>query len=223
MLVLGAAANAAGGAMPLAAQGRIVDEGSFIITKAGAPSETESFRIVRTDDGLYRATGQLVAGAQRVTSTLVADSLGNPVTYSVNVRDKGAATVTVSAVARAGRLTAHSQLQHGDESMREYPLTAGRCLILEDGLLHQTYFVALGRRTGAVTVVNPRAARDGSFTIAALGLEPITIAGQQVTATHYALRGGAGARDFWVDANGRLLQVSMPSLGVKATRDELPR
>jgi hypothetical protein len=220
-LLLGLAVSAT----PLLAQGggRIVDEGAFLVTRAGAASETESFRITRTDDGLYRATGQLIAGAQRVTSTLVADSLGTPVSYTVSVRDKGDATVTVSAVSHAGRLSARSQLQHGDESMREYPLTTGRSLILEDGLVHQTFFVALGKRTGAVTVVNPRAGRDAPFTVAALGMEPITIAGQQVTAMHYALRGGAGAREFWTDANGRLLQVAMPSLGIKATREELPR
>jgi hypothetical protein len=220
-LLLGLAVSAT----PLLAQGggRIVDEGSFLIARAGAASETESFRITRMDDGQYRATGQLIAGTHRVTSTLVADSLGTPVTYTVNVRDKGEPTVTVSAVSHAGRLSARSQLQHGDESMREYPLTAGRCLILEDELLHQTFFIALGKRTGAVTVVNPRAARDAPFTVAALGMEPVTIAGQQVTATHYALRGGAGAREFWIDANGRVLQVAMPSIGVKATREELPR
>jgi hypothetical protein len=74
-----------------------------------------------------------------------------------------------------------------------------------------------------VRVINPRTARGSTFTIAALGLEPLAIGGREVTATHYSITGGAVRRDFWLDSAGRLLQVEIPSAGLKAVREEAPR
>jgi hypothetical protein len=205
-----------------AAQSTPVDEGTFVITRTGASPETESFRILRLDGGMLRATGQLIDGGRRVTSMLTTDSLGTPLEYQVKVRENGVQTIGVAAMASAGRLSSRTQLQHGDESMREYPVATGS-IILEDDLLHETYFVALGHRSGAVRVINPRTARGSTVTIAALGLEPLAIGGRQVTATHYSITGGAVRRDFWLDSAGRLLQVEIPSAGLKAVREEAPR
>jgi hypothetical protein len=212
----------AGAVAPAAAQSRVVDEGTFVISRSGMPAQTEAFRI-RLDNGVLLATGQLNAGTRRINSALTTDSLGTPLEYRLDVRDNGASTLSVTAVTRAGRLSARSQLARGDESMREYPVSDGRSLILEDDLVHQVYFVTLGRRSGSVNVIQPRSSHGGSLPIAALGLEPISIGGRQVTATHYSLGSGATRRDFWLDASGRVLQVEIPSLGLKATREELPR
>lgn len=209
------------GSGALSAQGRIVDEGTFIITRAGAPAETENFRI-RIDNGVILATGQLSAGTKRVNSALTTDSLGTPMDYKLDVRENGASTMSISAIGRSGRLTARSQLPRGDESTREYPVTTGGSFILEDDLIHQTYFVLLPKR-GSLQAINPRASRGTAVTLRALGLEPITIAGHQVTATHYSMQNGPRVREFWVDAAGRVLQVEIPSIGLKATREELPR
>src|SRR3954468_20654683 len=76
------------GAGSLSAQARIIDEGTFIITRTGAPSETESFRI-RVDNGTVMATGQLNAGTKRVNSAMTTDSLGTPMDYRVDVRENG--------------------------------------------------------------------------------------------------------------------------------------
>jgi len=205
------------------AAGRLIDEGTFNITRPGAPAATESFRIRSGDAGTIVATGQLIAGTHRINSVLTTDSLGTPIEYRVEVRENGTPTLTVLAAARAGRLSARSQLARGDESMREYPVVAGNCLVLDDELLHQTYFVALTKRTGNVQVIKPRAAHGGTLTVQAHGLEPITVAGRQVTATRYTLVNGSGERNFWVDAAGRLLQIEVPSTGLKASREELPR
>jgi hypothetical protein len=202
--------------------GRVIDEGTFNVTRPGAPAATESFRIRMVDNGLILATGQLIAGSKRINSALTTDTLGTPVEYRVEVRENGAPMMTVSAVARAGRLSARSQLARGDESMREYPAVAGHCVVLDDELFHQMYFVTLAKRTGPVQVIKPRTSHGGTLKVQARGLEPITLAGRQVTATHYTLVNGT-ARDFWVDAAGRVLQVEVPSTGIKATREELPR
>jgi hypothetical protein len=210
------------GAIPASAQGRIIDEGTFTVTRSGA-SYTENFRIARIENGLIRATGQVVSPTQRLTSALTFDSLGTATKYDVSVTEKGVKTATVSAERGAARLTARSSDQRGDESMREYPLTPGQSVLLDDGFVHQLYAVVLGRKPGTVQVIDPRASRAGVATLSAMGLEPVDVGGKSVTATHYSLVSGGVRRDFWLDAFGRLLRVEIPSQQLVAAREELPR
>jgi hypothetical protein len=210
------------GAFPVYAQGRIIDEGTFAVTRAGA-AHTENFRIARIENGLIRATGQVVASGQRIASSLTVDSTGTPATYDVTVTEKGAKIASVKGAGGGGRFTAKSNDQHGDESMREYPLTAGQSLVLDDGLMHQLYFASLGRRPGNVQVIEPRASRSSAATLSAGGLEPVDVGGKSVTATHYSLVSGTVRREFWVDASGRLLRVEIPAQQLVAAREELPR
>src|SRR5512141_598837 len=113
------------GLRPLHAQGRVIDEGTFAVTRAGV-AHTENFRIAHAENGLIKATGQVVSSASRLSSVLTVDSLGTPVEFRLSVTEKGAKTATVVAMGGGGRLTAKSSDQHGDESMREYPLTTGQ-------------------------------------------------------------------------------------------------
>jgi hypothetical protein len=217
------ALSASTSASPALAQNRVIDEGTFVATKGGAPSFTESFKIMRNESGLITATARVTAGSQHMTSVLTTDTLGTPVGYDLRVDDKGVKRYEVKAAARGGRLTSHTSSPGGEEAMREYPLSAGRTLILDSGLLHQLYFVALAKRTGAFQLIEPRASRSGSMTVTARGLEPLTIGGRSVTGTHYSVSGGSVRFEFWVDSEGRLLRVDSPADGLSATRDELPR
>ena len=209
-------------AVPVLAQGRPVDEGTFIVSRHGGAVQTENFKIWRLEGGALLATGSLISGAQRVTSSLRTDSLGTPVLYTVTVRDGGALRDSVVVAARGTRLQSHAQA-HGDESMREYQVSAGNTLILEDDLLHQLFFLPLGKHAAAVQLINPRAARVSNATLIAHGLEPIEAGGKSVTAAHYSLNAGSGRRDFWIDSAGRLLRVEASGAGLKAVREELPR
>ena len=207
---------------PVGAQGRVIDEGVFSITRTGAPAATESFKIVRAEGDAILATGQLTAGSGRLTSALTTDAAGTPVKYELFAYENGTVTQHVNALAQGGRLSALSKDGHGNESMTEYPLTAGKSLILDDDLVHQTFFVTLGKRSGSVQVIEPRSAHRLSLTLAAIGLEPVTVGGRSATATHYSLGNALGRRDFWVDSQGRVLRVET-SQGLKAVREELPR
>jgi hypothetical protein len=213
------------GASPAPGQGRIIDEGTFIVTKAGTAARTENFKVTRGgENGLITATGQLLAGSERVTSSLTTDTLGTPVRYELMVKEGGTKpSLTVVAVARAGRLAASTSNPRGDETMREYPLAPGNSVILDGGLFHQLFFLPLGRRLGAVQVIEPRTSHAGAVTLSAGGLEPIDVGGRSVTATHYSLVNGPVRTEFWVDAAGRLLRASIPSQGLLASREELPR
>jgi hypothetical protein len=202
---------------------RVIDEGAFIITKPGSPPQTESFRISRGENGLIVATGRLSAGTHRVSSSLTADTLGTPVDYDLTVNDNRVQTMRVRATARSGRLSTMSSDQHGNESIKEYPISVGACLILEDELLHQTYFVALSRRSGNVEVISPRTAHVTTLALTARGSESVQTAERTVTGTHYSFGSGPNRREFWVDGTGRLLRVEIPAKGIVGVRDEMPR
>jgi hypothetical protein len=205
------------------AQGRPVDEGTFLVSRPGMPAQTESFKIWRLEGGMLLATSSRVAGGQRMTSSLRTDSLGTPIAYTMTVRENGADRTRITAETHGGRFQSHTLDAHGDESMHEYPVIEGDALVLEDDLVHQLYFATLAKRTGTVHVINPRAQRGGTATLAALGLEPIEAGGRTVTAAHYSLSTASGRRDFWVDSAGRLLRAEGPGTGLRAVREELPR
>ncbi len=208
---------------PCLAQGRTIDEGAFIITRKGAPTQTESFKISRMDSDRIQATGQINSGDERVSSSLVVDTLGTPISYLFLVKTRGATTQTILAATGGHRLSLSSSDNRSNESMKEFPLVPGKTLLLDDLLAHQLYFVALGQRTGEIHMIQPRTGRREIGTLTGKGLEPIEIGGRSVTATHYSLVSGSTAREFWVDASGRVLVVAIPSEGFRATREELPR
>jgi len=204
------------------AQGQVIDEGAFTVTKPGGQAQTETFKIVRLDADVLQATGQILAGNQRITSRLRTDASGIPLEYARTVWDGRTKVSEVTAAASTGRLSVLTKNQKGDESMREYPLSGGRSVILDDDLLHETYFVILAKPAAAsAQVIDLRSPRPVSVTLTARGLEPIQVGGRTVTATHYSMEGGSVRRDFWVDSAGRLLRVEASS-GLKATREELP-
>jgi len=204
------------------AQGQLIDEGAFTVTKPGGQTQTETFKIVRLDADVLQATGQILAGNQRVTSRLRTDASGVPLEYARTVWEGRNKVSEVTAAASTGRLSVLTRNQRGDESMREYPLSGGRNLILDDDLLHETYFVTLAKsKTGRTQIIDLQSPRPVSYTVTARGLEPIQVGGRTVTATHYSMESGSVRRDFWVDSTGRLLRVEASS-GLKATREDLP-
>jgi hypothetical protein len=212
------------GASPLAAQTWPVDEGTFVVVKAGAQGFTESFKIKHGPGGLITATGSQTVGTQLTTTSLTTDSLGTPMQYDLRVTKGGAQLLKVHAAATGPRrFTASSSAAGGEDGMKEYPVTAGRSVILEPGLLHQLFFLPLGGRNGHVQVLEPGAARVSNAVLTLKGLDNIRVAGKPFTANRYSLTGLAAEADFWIDNQGRLLRVDVPSQGLSATREEPPR
>ena len=212
------------GASPLAAQNWAVDEGTFVVAKAGGAGFTESFKIKRGPGSLITATGSLTVGTQLTTTSLTTDSVGTPIQYMLGVTKAGTQALRVRATATGPRrFTASSSASGGEESMKEYPIAAGRSVILEPGFLHQLYFLPLHGRTGRVQVLEPGAAHISNAVLTLKGLDNIRVAGKAVTATRYSLTGLPAETDFWIDAEGRLLRVDVPSQGLSATREEAPR
>jgi len=201
--------------------GRIVDEGTFTVTRPGAPPLAESFRITRNENDLLQATAQSSAGSRRMTSRLIADSTGLPTDYGMVVLEGRDTLFRVRVAGSGGRLSATSSNRRGDESMREYP-SAPATIIVDDDLVHLAFFAAIGNRARSVHLINPRTGATANATMASQGLEPIDIGGKSTTATHFVMSGGPVRRDFWLDSSGRLLRLETSS-GLKAIREELPR
>jgi hypothetical protein len=220
VLIAGTASIALG--TPVCAQSHVLDEGVLVVVGGGVPTRTETFRIVRNLDRSITAVGKLSDGAQDVSSELSTDSVGAPIAYKFDVVDRGAKVIELRAMARGGRLSMRSNKVTGDEAMREFPLALGHALIVDATFLHHLYFVALGKSPGVVQVIAPNALRSVPGMLSARGLEPVTVAGKSVTATHYSLVAGSVRYEFWIDAQGRLLRVVAPD-GISATREALPR
>lgn len=211
---------------PAAAQepGRILDEGVFLITRNGAPAGTETFRIVRVGDGTgdLRATARQTAGERRITSSLTTDSTGEPVLYQLNVFDGKKPVVHLQGQGRPGRFSVLSSDGQRNESMREYMVAPGTTAIVDDPLVHEFYFVPLLRRGAPVRLIAPWSGGQANVTVTASGMENISVGGKQTTAVHYVVGTGANRRELWVDNQGRLLRLSVPSAQLVAVRDELP-
>jgi hypothetical protein len=215
------------GASPLFGQSWAVDEGTFVVMKGPASGLTESFKIKRGPDGAITATGNQTSGTQVITSSLTTDSLGTPIQYELRERKQGGLTMRVRASSgprgAPRRMTAFSSASGGEESMREYPVSAGHTVLFEPGLLHQFFFLPLGGRSGRIQVVEPGAARSSTVVLTAKGPDNITVAGRSVTASRFSVTGLAVDGDFWIDSQGRLMRVDIPSRGLSATREEAPR
>ncbi|GJG84918.1 hypothetical protein tb265_00990 [Gemmatimonadetes bacterium T265] len=219
---LGAGADAA------QAQVVAVDEGSFVVTRAGAVVGREEFRIVRQPSAggtafVARAVGAY--GARRVLPALQAGPDGGPVRYQVDVRGAGAEERVSGQGSASGHFAAQVQ-RGGREGAREYLLAPGT-VVADDDAYHQLYFVARRAMAGAtrVPVLVPRTDAQLTVVVTRAGAEPVTIAGRAIPATHFALAdAGAGwRRDVWVDGEGRVLRVVVPGLGLDATREDPPR
>ena len=208
------------------APARTVDEGTFLISRAGAPVGRESFRISQAARGAaerYRATAQVVIGDRRIVPTLTCDSLGAPISYDVSVQGGTDPTARLQARARPGRFSSMLRTRDG-ESTREYVVPAG-VVVLDDDIVHQLYFLTIGgRRSGTVTVLAPRTGIQAVATLQNLGSSSVEIGGASVAGTHLVLTApGFARREFWIDAGGRVLKAAIPERGLIAQRDEPPR
>jgi hypothetical protein len=203
----------------------VVDEGTFMVTRAGAPLGRESFRIVRAPGPhgqVFRATGQSALGDQRFTTSLGTDSTGVPVAYESELRMRGEVVQRLQGQGRPGRFSVVVWTK-GGEASREYLLNHG-ALLIDDEVIHQFYFIPAAATRGELIVIAPRGGQQGRYRLEERSNETVEIAGRGVASRRFALiPATGGSRDVWIDANGRLLKVVIPDKGISALRDDLPR
>ena len=219
------AALVASMAPPAAAQNALVDEGTLVVTRAGAVIGRESFRIVQGAGAsrVLTATAQASYGARRLTPTLSVDTAGTPLLYRLESREGSSLQERLQATARPGRLSVMLQTASG-ESARDY-VPAGASLVLDDELHHHHAFVGAAARGGArsVTVVVPRSTRQLLGQLSAGVPDSLEIDRRTIAATRYTLTLPDDVREVWLDGRGRLLKVTLRSGQLAAIREEAPR
>ena len=212
-----------GAAAQQPAQQTARDEATMTISRNGAAVGRESFRILQSvgSGRLLTSSAQIAYGDRRVTPTLSADATGTVLLYRVEVRAGGQLLERLQATSRPGRLSAMRQTPQGEAS-KDYVVGAG-AVVLDDDVFHHYALLALAHRTGAVTVVVPRLGAQHAAQVTSRGDDNVTVDGRTLPATHWSIELPDGAREYWTDARGRLLKVSMPSRGLVALRDEIPQ
>ncbi|MEX1183903.1 MAG: hypothetical protein WEF86_11775 [Gemmatimonadota bacterium] len=227
---LGAVVLAAAAALaaPAAAQTVQLDEGTFRILVNGREVGVETFSIRQNGtgaDAVIIAQGRVVldaaAGGNEVLANVQLAGAGlRPVAYDVELR--GGDARRINARVTGSRASARTMSSAG-ETMREYLVSDG-AVLLDDGVAHHYYFIAQRVAAGATRtpIVIPRESRQVQATITAGGQESISAGGQTVSARKIVVTADGGERTVWVDAEGRVLRVEIPSKDYVAVRTELP-
>jgi hypothetical protein len=208
------------------AQARIVDGGSFTIMVNGSRAGREEF-LIRATPGpnnrdTYIATATVVLGNRRLTPKLETDEAVNPVAYQIETRGAEGTQNYAGTIAR-GHMSARIRTPRG-ESGKEYVVADG-AFVLDDDVYHQYFFIARKEGSqGARPVIVPRRNAQITMRIARDGSEPVTIGGQSIPAQRWTVtEPGGEERQFWTDADGRVLRVAIPARGIVAQRDDPPR
>lgn len=214
-----------GFALSASAQVAVVDEGSFTISHNGNRIGREEFAIRRTPSpggDVLVANATVVYTDRRLSPALQTDAAGAPLRYQVEVSTGADVQERLQGRVGRGRFSAQLRTPRG-ESAREYVVADG-ALILDDDVFHQYYFLARAGRTGAVPVVVPRRNVQVTMRVDDEGADAVTINGNRIAATRYVMtEPDGGTRRIWVDAQGRVLKVTLESRGITATRDDPPR
>ncbi|HEY0971533.1 MAG TPA: hypothetical protein VGE02_11255 [Gemmatimonadales bacterium] len=211
---------------PAATQPATVDEGSFTITRGGAPAGREQFRILSTpgiDGDILKSQAAVTIDGRTITTSYATDAGGAPQSYSVEVREGGAVAERATGSGRPGRISVDAQ-SSTSRSAREYVASAG-VLVFDDDVFHQYYFLAQrGVGNGRVPVVFPRRNVQEAMRVRQAGSDPVVIADRAVPASRLVLVEPGGAeREIWVDAENRVLKVAIPGRNLVAVRDAPPR
>lgn len=207
-----------------AQQSALVDEGTFMVSRNGAPIGRESFRIVRSPapgGQVFQARSQSALGADRLTTILGTDSTGAPVSYEAELGREGRMVERARGSGNAKRFTVLVQTRNGEAS-REYVISNG-ALLVDDDVIHQFHFVGLALAS-EYDIIAPRATGQGRYRLEARGTEMLDIGRNRIQSRRFALiEAGGSAREVWLDGRGRLLKVALPEKSLVAIRDDPPR
>jgi hypothetical protein len=216
---------------PVEAQQPRLDVGSFTITVNGQRAGREQFsiqRVTTNDGGTIELRSESAVGEARTALRLEADSAGTPVRYSIESRRGAEQTLRLGGQRVRGRFATLARSLTG-ESAREYLLRPGAVVVEDDGIVQYALLVrgrALAEGSGVtLPSLTPVANTQGAVRIVleAEG-DVVVIAGARRVARRYRIVTSSGeTRLVWAEAEGLLLRLSIPSRGLDALRDDVPR
>lgn len=206
------------------AQVRTLDQGSFTITMNNQRIGREDFSIVEDASTqnlrtLAKATVEYRERGLRLQPLLTANASGASTDYDITVR--GGPLQRWTGTIDRNRVRSMIFSERG-QAAKEFVVSVG-AMVLDDDVFHQYYFVAKRAGEGSIPVIIPQRSAQSTVTVARLGAERIDIGTTQVEAQKLSVTEGSGpTREVWVDSQGRVLRVAIPSRGIVAARDELP-
>lgn len=208
--------------LPPLQQSSVIDSGAFVITRGAEVVGREEFAIRRgrtgSPDG-YTVSSTAVYPPRRGQVTLAPvvelgpDSL--PAAVQFDVLGSGQRRVLVHFGTR--RITIRVVRPNG-EAARELP-AGDRHLVVDDSVF-ALYTVLPGRTEGELQLIAPRHERRSRARLIDRGTQRVNVGGVAQSLQHLRLESAEGARDLWFDADGRLVKVAAPSLGLVAERIE---
>lgn len=200
-----------------------LDEGSFIVRRDSVEIAREEFRLFAgrpTGGWSLAATTRYGPGPPGVVLSpvleLAADSTPLTLEYAVgDPRDP----VRILGQAGRGRFTLRF-LGRARERAREVA-AAPNMVVLDDSVFALYVFAAWLARPAArtLTAILPRGPRREVLTVQDLGVQPTTLNRGPTTLRHVAITGGtAGPVHLWLDGEGRLMKVELPTRHLVAER-----
>lgn len=209
----------------------IIDVGSFSISRNGVRVGREQFsiRAVQTPEGrVTELRAEAATGIRRVAYRLEIDSAGQPLRYTVELRNGADVETRLGGQRVRGRFTTLSRSPAG-EAAREYRLLDG-VRVLDDGAIHQ--YAALleplkGFSPGQVVdlpLIVPLENRQTTIRVLLESLEDaVTVSGSRRPASRWRVTVAEGEPfHVWTDSEGRLLRIASTSSGFDALRDDVP-
>jgi hypothetical protein len=207
------------------AQTVTLDEGTFRITIGGREAGTETFSIRQNGSGagaVIIARGRVNLDAQETTASAQLSGETLRVT-AYEITTSGPEGQKIAGNTVRGRFSARIVSSAG-ENMREY-LVSEDAVLLDEGIAHHYYFLSKRAGTGAgrLPLLVPRDSRQVIASITAGSEEAIQIGGKTLDSRRFTVQPAGGTeRTVWVDAQGRVLRVSVPARQYVAERTAPP-
>jgi hypothetical protein len=200
------------------AQTVLIDAGSFRLSVGGREVGRDSFNIRRTGAGTETrilAQGWIDVDQRRISSLLETTGGFGLTRYQANVT--GAESSEFHATVNGRRLLLGARSSAGEQA-REARAREG-AVLLEENVAHHYFFLgALAREGGRLPVIVPRVDEQADFVVGSITPERVTVGGQEIAARRVQVMAEGRERLVWVDAEGRVLRVEIPSTGFLAER-----
>jgi len=206
------------------AQVRTIDQGSFTVTTNNQRMGREDFSIVEDastpNSRIYaKATVEYRERGLRLQPLLTANASGASTEYDITVR--GGSLQRWTGTIDRNRVRSMIFSERG-QAAKEFVVSVG-AMVLDDDVFHQYYFLAKRAGDGPIPVIVPQRNAQSTVTVTREGTERFEIGNAQIEAQKLAVTEASGpTREVWIDAQGRVLRVAIPSRGIVATRDEPP-
>lgn len=208
----------------VAQQGRVLDAGTLLVRVDSRLVAREEF-VLRSGRTSGANTGFMLTTTvvyppeypqQRLTAVIEYEPDSQPAAARFEVVQPPR---TVLYRLGSRRMTVRIGTPDG-EAAREYP-GGGAQVALDDSVFG--YHAVLGaHRPGTARTFSSRGDRGQAIQIEDLGVEPTTVGSVSQRLHHIRLTGGPVDRHLWFDAQGRLVQITIPSHRMTIIRESEP-